>query len=274
MRSVDDKFSFGVWRRDVQRRHFERTYHEVAVILEGEVEITEEDGEVFVAKAGDILVTPKGSKGYWKNLTPVKKGLGDLRGDRPRHAGLHRPGRLLTAAGAGGLRPAVPRYRAGLLGTGGRPGYYAYGQSLRTHRSARHEHAGTRSPSTACCSRSSASRTSTRVATGWGGPPMASCRRRPTSPITEDATHTPNANRIAFWAADREKVDRVANLVRSIGANVTSGPQEYPEYGGSYYAVYFEDPCGNRLEVVLPHDVRPAAFGRDGPKADEPTAPR
>ena len=73
MRSVDDKFSFGVWRRDVQRRHFERTYHEVAIILEGEVEITEENGEVYVAKAGDILITPKGSKGYWKNLTPVKK---------------------------------------------------------------------------------------------------------------------------------------------------------------------------------------------------------
>ena len=73
MSSVDDKFSFGVWRRDVQRRHFERPYHEVALILEGEVEITEEDGEVHVAKAGDILVTPKGSKGFWKNLTPVKK---------------------------------------------------------------------------------------------------------------------------------------------------------------------------------------------------------
>ena len=73
MSSLDDKFSFGVWRRDVQRRHFERPYHEVALILEGEVEITEEDGEVHIAKAGDILVTPKGSKGFWKNLTPVKK---------------------------------------------------------------------------------------------------------------------------------------------------------------------------------------------------------
>ena len=68
--------------------------------------------------------------------------------------------------------------------------------------------------------------------------------------ITEDAEHTPNANRIAFWAADREKVDRVADLVRSIGATVTGGPREYPEYGGTYYAVYFEDPAGNKLEVV------------------------
>jgi uncharacterized cupin superfamily protein len=72
-RSADDKFSFGLWQRDVQRRHFERGYHEIAYILEGRVEVTDDDGEVHVAGPGDILVTPKGSKGYWKNLTPVKK---------------------------------------------------------------------------------------------------------------------------------------------------------------------------------------------------------
>jgi hypothetical protein len=71
--SADDKFSFGLWRRAVQRRHFERQYHEVAFILEGEVEITDDDGEVLVAGPGDIVVTPLGCTGYWKNLTPVKK---------------------------------------------------------------------------------------------------------------------------------------------------------------------------------------------------------
>ena len=71
--SMDDKFSFGLWKRDVQRRHFERSYHEVAYIIEGQVEITDDDGEVHVAGPGDILITPKGSKGYWKNLSPVKK---------------------------------------------------------------------------------------------------------------------------------------------------------------------------------------------------------
>ncbi len=72
-KSVDDKFSFGLWQRDVQRRHFERPYHEIAYIIEGQVEITEEDGTVVVAGPGDILITPMGSKGFWKNLTPVKK---------------------------------------------------------------------------------------------------------------------------------------------------------------------------------------------------------
>lgn len=71
--SVDDKFSFGLWQRAVQRRYFERPYHEIAYILEGEVEITCEDGEVLRAGPGDIVITPLGSKGYWKNLSPVKK---------------------------------------------------------------------------------------------------------------------------------------------------------------------------------------------------------
>jgi uncharacterized cupin superfamily protein len=71
--SADDKFSFGLWKRDVQQRHFERPYHEVAYIIEGQVEVTDDDGEVHVAGPGDILITPKGSTGFWKNLTPVKK---------------------------------------------------------------------------------------------------------------------------------------------------------------------------------------------------------
>jgi uncharacterized cupin superfamily protein len=71
--SVDQKFSFGLWQRDEQSRHFERPYHEIAYIIEGQVEITEDDGEVVVAGPGDILITPQGSRGYWNNLTPVKK---------------------------------------------------------------------------------------------------------------------------------------------------------------------------------------------------------
>ena len=71
--SMDDRFSFGLWRRDEQQRYFERPYHEVAYIIEGEVEIIDDDGELYVAGPGDILITPKGSKGRWRNITPVKK---------------------------------------------------------------------------------------------------------------------------------------------------------------------------------------------------------
>lgn len=68
--------------------------------------------------------------------------------------------------------------------------------------------------------------------------------------ITEDPEHRANANRIAFWAPSREEVDRVGALLRDIGAEIESGPRECPEYRGSYYAVFFQDPSGNLLEVV------------------------
>jgi uncharacterized cupin superfamily protein len=71
--SGDERFSCGLWQRDVQRRYFERSYHEIAYILEGEVEVTDDDGNLVTAGPGDILITPQGSKGYWKNLSPVKK---------------------------------------------------------------------------------------------------------------------------------------------------------------------------------------------------------
>ena len=66
-------FSTGFWKRNEQARPFERPYHEIAYIIEGEVEVTLEDGGVVRAGPGDIMITPKGSKGYWKNLSPVRK---------------------------------------------------------------------------------------------------------------------------------------------------------------------------------------------------------
>lgn len=68
--------------------------------------------------------------------------------------------------------------------------------------------------------------------------------------VTEDADHAANANRVAFWAASADEVDRLAAVVRDAGGRITGGPRQCPEYGGNYYAVYFEDPSGNRLEVV------------------------
>jgi catechol 2,3-dioxygenase-like lactoylglutathione lyase family enzyme len=68
--------------------------------------------------------------------------------------------------------------------------------------------------------------------------------------VTEDVSHRANATRIAFWAPSREDVDRVAAIVKEAGALIESGPSARPEYSASYYAVYFNDPAGNRLEVV------------------------
>ena len=66
--------------------------------------------------------------------------------------------------------------------------------------------------------------------------------------ITESPGHTPNENRIAFWAVDRDEVERLAAVVGEAGARDLSGPRDMP-YGPGYYAVYFADPSGNRFEV-------------------------
>jgi catechol 2,3-dioxygenase-like lactoylglutathione lyase family enzyme len=65
--------------------------------------------------------------------------------------------------------------------------------------------------------------------------------------ITESRAHVPNENRIAFWASSTAEVDAIARLLREIGARNIEGP-DYDE-SPTYYAVFFEDPAGNRLEV-------------------------
>lgn len=64
--------------------------------------------------------------------------------------------------------------------------------------------------------------------------------------ITESPIHKPNEIRIAFWAESIDEVDRLANVARGAGARNIEGPMDYEP---GYYAVFFEDPCGNRLEV-------------------------
>jgi catechol 2,3-dioxygenase-like lactoylglutathione lyase family enzyme len=67
--------------------------------------------------------------------------------------------------------------------------------------------------------------------------------------FTEDAGHVPNGSRIAFWATSREVVDEVAKVVRKAGGKNVEGPELCVDYSPGYYAVFFEDPDGNKLEV-------------------------
>jgi catechol 2,3-dioxygenase-like lactoylglutathione lyase family enzyme len=68
--------------------------------------------------------------------------------------------------------------------------------------------------------------------------------------ITEEPTHVANSNRIAFWVEAATDVDRVAEVARQADAAALSGPKQMP-YGPGYYAAFFEDPSGNRLEVYV-----------------------
>ena len=65
--------------------------------------------------------------------------------------------------------------------------------------------------------------------------------------ITEATAHQANGCRIAFWAESTAGIDRLAEIARRAGARHIEGPG-YDE-GPGYYAVFFEDPSGNRLEI-------------------------
>jgi len=65
--------------------------------------------------------------------------------------------------------------------------------------------------------------------------------------VTESSRHVPNECRIAFWADNTGEVDRLASIALRAGARNVEGPG-YDE-GPGYYAVFFEDPGGNRFEI-------------------------
>lgn len=69
--------------------------------------------------------------------------------------------------------------------------------------------------------------------------------------VTESPQHVANECRIAFWADSIGEVDRLAGIAVHAGARNIEGPaHEIPQPGETvYYAVFFEDPCGNRFEV-------------------------
>lgn len=55
---------------------------------------------------------------------------------------------------------------------------------------------------------------------------------------------------IAFRAESRAQVDALACDIEAFGGRVLDPPREYPEYVPGYYAVFFADPDGIKLELV------------------------
>jgi catechol 2,3-dioxygenase-like lactoylglutathione lyase family enzyme len=54
---------------------------------------------------------------------------------------------------------------------------------------------------------------------------------------------------VAFEVDSREAVDERAEWLRAQGAQIESGPEEY-DYREGYYAVFFYDPDGLKLELL------------------------
>jgi uncharacterized cupin superfamily protein len=72
-RSGDQRFSVGLWHRAPETGRMDLTYHEVACLTEGEVDVQTDDGRLLSIGPGDVLVTPKGTGGLWKAKSRVEK---------------------------------------------------------------------------------------------------------------------------------------------------------------------------------------------------------
>lgn len=67
--------------------------------------------------------------------------------------------------------------------------------------------------------------------------------------VAQDPTHTPNGTRIAFAAESRTEVHRLAAVAKAAGAQAFEAPELVREYGPYYYAAFFEDAEGNKIEI-------------------------
>lgn len=72
--SADGKLGIGFSRySQVTLRLTGWPVDEFMYFLEGQVEITNEDGSSKIYGPGDAIVMPKGFKGTWRQLSPIKK---------------------------------------------------------------------------------------------------------------------------------------------------------------------------------------------------------
>ena len=65
------------------------------------------------------------------------------------------------------------------------------------------------------------------------------CRRKP------GALH-----HLAFRVDSRAEIDRLYHEIQEIGAEIVCEPRRYPEYGPTYYALFFKDIEGIKYELV------------------------
>jgi catechol 2,3-dioxygenase-like lactoylglutathione lyase family enzyme len=77
---------------------------------------------------------------------------------------------------------------------------------------------------------------------------------RPARPDARGTPHdrfAPGLHHLAFSAASREQVDAFhRDVLLSMDAAVLDPPQLWPQYSEGYYAVFFLDPDGIKLELA------------------------
>jgi catechol 2,3-dioxygenase-like lactoylglutathione lyase family enzyme len=72
---------------------------------------------------------------------------------------------------------------------------------------------------------------------------------RASSPAPHDR-YAPGLHHLAFAAPSRAAVDALHGELLRLGVPVLDPPADYPQYSEGYYAVFFADPDGVKLEYV------------------------
>jgi catechol 2,3-dioxygenase-like lactoylglutathione lyase family enzyme len=87
----------------------------------------------------------------------------------------------------------------------------------------------------------------------WGRPdPRGRMQWLILTPASRDGAHdaaAPGLHHVAFMADSREVVDRAHAVAVAAGAEILDPPQEF-DYEPGYYATFFRDLDGFKLEVV------------------------
>ena len=86
---------------------------------------------------------------------------------------------------------------------------------------------------------------------GWFGEAGSFWIKQADARFAADAFHKDRVGlcEIAFAATSRGQVDALAGQLEEAGATILDPPQAYP-YTPGYYAVFFSDPDGMKLELV------------------------
>jgi glyoxylase I family protein len=88
---------------------------------------------------------------------------------------------------------------------------------------------------------------------GTGGASVSLRERQSDAHAVPYDRYAVGIHHLAFGADARKRVDERAAWLRARGAEIESGPAEY-DYTPGYYAVFFYDPDGIKLEIVhRPH---------------------
>ena len=92
-----------------------------------------------------------------------------------------------------------------------------------------------------------------KLDTELGSQSVGIVRASPESACRSHDRYSPGLHHLAFAVDSREDVDRIYQVIAKASAAVLDIPAEYPQYnrGRGYYAVFFSDPDGLKLECVF-----------------------